>query len=97
MRKLLALFIIFFVSSSVAFAQLGYDPNMKTKTYDDSYNRALYNKLKADYRKKYPDIVTKDKDGYPLYIDTSPLNAYHNEVTTPYYQQQDNEYHYINK
>lgn len=97
MRKLLTLFIIFLVSSSVAFAQIGYDPNLKTKVYDDSYNRALYKKLKDDFYKKYPDKIIKNKDGSITYIDTAPFGAYRDEVITPYDLQKQNEYVYIDE
>ena len=85
MQKLFILFIILFLSSSNCFSAPGFDPNNnKPIIYDMSYNHILYFKLKDYFYKKYPEIVTKDKDGYPLYIDTAPFGAYHDEVEIPY-------------
>lgn len=96
MRKLLALFIIFLVSSSVAFAMPDnlYNKNNQTPIiYDASYNVALRNKLEADFHKKYTKKVNDN-----CYIDTSPLGAYGKEVLRPYaLQKKPDDYKIISK
>ncbi len=93
MRKILLLLVLFFMTSTVCFSAPGFDPNNnKPRIYDNSANMKLLESLKKNYEKKY---VKKINDNY--YIDTAPMNAYRDEVVTPYALQKDNEYHYINK
>lgn len=96
MKKVLLLLIAIFMTSSVCFSAPNYDPNMKVKIYDDSKNDALYEKLLDNFNKKYPAKVTVKKDEI-LYEVNYPMNAYRDEVITPYDLQKDYEYHYINK
>ena len=97
MKNLFMLALIFFLTANISFAAPNYDPNFKTKIYSTEYNDKLLKKLKDDFRKKYPDILTYDKDGYPVYTVTYTMQQYDNEVTIPYFQQKDNTYHYINE
>ena len=101
MRKLLALFIIFLVSSSVAFATNMFPDNIqsepaviRTNSREvTNYNVALRNKLEADFHKKY---TKKVNDNY--YIDTSPIGAYEKEVVIPYaLNKKPDDYKIINK
>lgn len=81
MRKILALFIIFLVSTSVAFAMPDnlYNENNQTPIiYDASYNVALRNKLESQYDKKYK---TCDDNGC---VYNAPLDSYYLEVQVPY-------------
>ena len=90
MKRILITSLILLLTANVAFAAPNYDPNFKTKTYSTEYNDKLLKKLKDDYHKKY---TVKVNDNY--YIDTSPLNAYRDEVITPYDLQRKNTPTYI--
>ena len=90
MKRILITSLILLLTANVAFAAPNYDPNFKTKTYCTEYNDKLLKKLKDDYHKKY---TVKVNDNY--YIDTSPLNAYRDEVITPYDLQRKNTPTYI--
>ena len=97
MKNLFMLALIFFLTANISFAAPNYDPNYKTKVYSTEKNDKLWKKLNDEFRKKYPDILTYDKDGYKVYTVTYPMNAYHDEVITPYFQQKDNTYTYISE
>lgn len=93
MKRILITFLAIFLTASITFAMPGYNPetDSKPKVYSTEYNDKLLKKLKDDYHKKY---TVKVNDNY--YIDTSPMGAYHKEVTCPYYEQYQNEYIYVN-
>ena len=99
MRKLLAISLTLFFTIGSAIAMPGYNPETDSKPliYDTSYNDNLLKKLNDDFDKKYPAKHSVDKDGNDVYTVNYPLNAYRDEVVTPFDMQRDNTYHYINK
>lgn len=100
MRKLLALFIIFLVSSSVALATNMFPDNIqsepaviRTNSREvTNYNVALRNKLESQYDKKYR---TCDDNGC---VYNAPLGSYGKEVLRPYaLQKKPDDYKIISK
>lgn len=79
MKRILITSLAIFLTANISFCAPNYDPSIKPKVYSTEYNDKLLKKLKNDFDKKY---TVKVNDNY--YIDTSPLNAYRDEVITPY-------------
>lgn len=80
MKHLLLSVIIMLMTLNICYSAPNFDPNLKVKTYDTTYNVALRNKLIAEYDKKY---LTCNKAGDYCNYD---LKNYHKEVTIPYYE-----------
>ena len=86
MKRILITSLAIFLTANISFCAPNYDPSIKPKVYSTEYNDKLLKKLSNNYHKKY---TVKVNDNY--YIDTSPMGAYHKEVTVPYYDQKRNE------
>ena len=96
MKRIFLTILIIFMTASISLAMPGYNPetDSKPKVYSTEYNDKLFKKLNDEFDKKYPATLTYDKDGYPVYTVNYPPDAYHKEVTCPYYEQYQNEYVY---
>ena len=90
MKRILITSLAIFLTANISFCAPNYDPSIKPKVYSTEYNDKLLKKLKNDFDKKY---TVKVNDNY--YIDTSPLNAYRDEVITPFDMQRENVHKYI--
>ncbi len=97
MKRILLTFLVIFITANVSFCAPNYDPNFQRKVYSTEYNDNLLKQIKDDFHKKYPATITKDNDGYPVYTVKYPLNAYRDEVITPYAFQKSNTPQYINE
>lgn len=79
MKNILIAISLVFLFSNCAFSAPNYDPNYKTVVYDVADDVALRKKLEDDFHKKYTKQISPN-----YYIDTSPVDAYYNEVVVPY-------------
>ena len=95
MKRILITSLAIFLTANISFCAPNYDPSIKPKVYSTEYNDKLLKNIKDDFHKKYPAILTYDKDGYPVYTVKYPLNAYRDEVITPFDMQRENVHKYI--
>lgn len=79
MKNILIALPLVFVFTNIAYSAPDYDPNYKTVVYPVADDVALRKKLEDNFAKKYTKQISPN-----YYIDTSPIDAYYNEVIVPY-------------